>query len=143
MSSTSTYGVVNEATLAPRPAPELPYRPHVPKDRTVGIALIGCGGITQSHLRAYRNGGFNVVALCSRDRARAEARRAEFFPNAAVTTDYRDLLSRDDVAIVDITTHEGYVPDYPASHGCIRLPSEVARRLFREVPVGTLVTIAN
>jgi len=43
----------------------------------------------------------------------------------------------------DFGMHEGYVPDYPASHGCIRLPSEVARRLFREVPVGTLVTIAN
>jgi ankyrin repeat protein len=42
----------------------------------------------------------------------------------------------------DFGMHEGYVPDYPASHGCIRLPSEVARRLFREVPVGTLVTIA-
>jgi ankyrin repeat protein len=42
----------------------------------------------------------------------------------------------------DFGMHEGYVPDYPASHGCIRLPAEMARRLFREVPVGTLVTIA-
>jgi len=43
----------------------------------------------------------------------------------------------------DFGMHEGYVPDYPASHGCIRLPSDVARRLFREVPIGTLVTIAR
>ncbi len=37
--------------------------------------------------------------------------------------------------------HAGVVPNYPASHGCIRLPHDVARRLFREVEVGTLVTI--
>lgn len=43
----------------------------------------------------------------------------------------------------DFGMHEGYVPDYPASHGCIRLPSDAARRLFQEVPVGTLVTIAH
>jgi lipoprotein-anchoring transpeptidase ErfK/SrfK len=43
----------------------------------------------------------------------------------------------------DFGMHEGYVPDYPASHGCIRLPAENARRLFKEVPIGTLVTIAR
>ena len=43
----------------------------------------------------------------------------------------------------DFGMHEGYVPNYPASHGCIRLPSDAARRLFKEVPIGTLVTITN
>ena len=43
----------------------------------------------------------------------------------------------------DFGMHEGYVPDYPASHGCIRLPSDAARKLFNEVPIGTLVTITN
>jgi lipoprotein-anchoring transpeptidase ErfK/SrfK len=43
----------------------------------------------------------------------------------------------------DFGMHEGYVPDYPASHGCIRLPSEAARKFFKEVPIGTLVTITN
>lgn len=41
----------------------------------------------------------------------------------------------------DFGMHEGVVPGYPASHGCIRLPAEMARRLFKEIPVGTLVTI--
>ncbi len=41
----------------------------------------------------------------------------------------------------DFGLHEGYIPGYPASHGCIRLPGESARKLFREVPIGTLVTI--
>lgn len=43
----------------------------------------------------------------------------------------------------DFGMHEGSVADHFASHGCIRLPSDVARRLFREVPIGTLVTIAR
>jgi len=43
----------------------------------------------------------------------------------------------------DFGMHEGVVPDYPASHGCIRLPGDAARKLFKEVPLGTLVTITN
>jgi ankyrin repeat protein len=43
----------------------------------------------------------------------------------------------------DFGMHEGYVPDYPASHGCIRIPASAARKLFKEVPIGTLVTITN
>ncbi|MEY2480490.1 MAG: hypothetical protein QOI04_1417 [Verrucomicrobiota bacterium] len=41
----------------------------------------------------------------------------------------------------DFGMHEGVVPNYPASHGCIRLPGDVARRLFAEIPVGTLVSV--
>ncbi len=43
----------------------------------------------------------------------------------------------------DFGMHEGVVPDYPASHGCIRLPGDAARKLFKEVPIGTMVTITN
>jgi ankyrin repeat protein len=39
--------------------------------------------------------------------------------------------------------HEGYVTGRPASHGCIRLPGDVARRLFKEAPVGTWVSIKH
>ncbi len=39
--------------------------------------------------------------------------------------------------------HEGYMPGYPASHGCIRLPGEMARIFFRETPVGTPVEITG
>lgn len=43
----------------------------------------------------------------------------------------------------DFGLHQGVVPNYPASHGCIRLPEEAARKLFKEVPLGTMVTITN
>jgi len=41
----------------------------------------------------------------------------------------------------DFGMHEGVVPGYPASHGCIRLPTEAAKKLFKEIPLGTLVSI--
>lgn len=41
----------------------------------------------------------------------------------------------------DFGLHAGYLPGYPASHGCIRLPEEVALKLFTALPVGTLVDI--
>ncbi|MCE9611301.1 MAG: Gfo/Idh/MocA family oxidoreductase [Chthoniobacter sp.] len=102
--SDETYGVGVVRAVRPMPAPELAYRPPVPSDTSVGIGLIGCGGITQSHLQAYKKAGFRVVALASRSRERAEARRAEFFPEAAVFTDWRELLARDDVRVADIAT---------------------------------------
>ena len=38
--------------------------------------------------------------------------------------------------------HVGYVPGRPASHGCIRLRTETAKKLFSLTRVGTPVTVA-
>jgi predicted dehydrogenase len=43
--------------------------------------------------------------ICNRTLARAEARRDEFFPDAEATDDIAGTLTRDDVAVVDITPH--------------------------------------
>jgi len=37
--------------------------------------------------------------------------------------------------------HAGYLPGYPASHGCVRMPEEYAVALFNSVSVGTPVTV--
>jgi lipoprotein-anchoring transpeptidase ErfK/SrfK len=39
--------------------------------------------------------------------------------------------------------HEGYLPGYPASHGCIRMPAFMAEAFFRSVDLGTPVEITN
>jgi len=39
--------------------------------------------------------------------------------------------------------HAGYLPGYPASHGCIRMPEFMAENFFRSVSVGTPVTITH
>jgi L,D-transpeptidase catalytic domain len=37
--------------------------------------------------------------------------------------------------------HQGYVPPYAASHGCIRVPKEMAETFFDNSPVGTPVIV--
>jgi hypothetical protein len=39
--------------------------------------------------------------------------------------------------------HAGYLPGYPASHGCIRMPEFMAENFFKSVSIGTPVTITN
>ena len=39
--------------------------------------------------------------------------------------------------------HAGYLPGYPASHGCIRMPEFMAVDFFKSVSVGTPVTITD
>lgn len=39
--------------------------------------------------------------------------------------------------------HAGYVPGYPASHGCIRMPYQSAKQLFNTTPAGTRVVIQD
>ena len=86
-------------------APELPYRPPMPKNYRPRIALVGAGGISAAHLDAYRTAGFDVAVVCSRTLAKAEQRRNEYFPNAEATDDVSRTMTRDDVAVVDLTPH--------------------------------------
>lgn len=42
-----------------------------------------------------------------------------------------------------IAIHQGYVPNYPASHGCIRVPKQFAQELFYWTPIGTIVYVKH
>jgi lipoprotein-anchoring transpeptidase ErfK/SrfK len=37
--------------------------------------------------------------------------------------------------------HAGYLPGYPASHGCIRMPESKAKRFYEAARLGTPVTV--
>jgi lipoprotein-anchoring transpeptidase ErfK/SrfK len=39
--------------------------------------------------------------------------------------------------------HEGYLPGYADSHGCIRLPTHMAKIFYENAPVGTPVKITE
>jgi lipoprotein-anchoring transpeptidase ErfK/SrfK len=39
--------------------------------------------------------------------------------------------------------HQGFLPGYAASHGCIRMPGFMAERFFDSISVGTPVSIAD
>ncbi len=40
-----------------------------------------------------------------------------------------------------IGMHAGYLPGYPASHGCVRMPEWMAKNFFENASVGTPVTV--
>jgi len=83
----------------------VPYKPSVPKDRRVGVGIIGAGVIVRNaHLPAYRDMGLNVVAICDTDAGNAQ-RAAELAGGVDWYTDYRQVLDRQDVHVVDAATH--------------------------------------
>ena len=40
-----------------------------------------------------------------------------------------------------IGMHEGFLPGYPASHGCVRMPAHMAATFYHNVSIGTPVTV--
>src|SRR3954453_22122169 len=42
-----------------------------------------------------------------------------------------------------VAMHAGNLPGFPASHGCVRLPMEFAKKLFTVTPMGGTVVIAG
>ena len=118
-------------------APELPYLPSLPTAYRPAIAMIGCGGIAPYHLRAYQRLGLPVVALCNRTRESAEALRVEFFPEATVYTDYREVLKRKDIEVVDIATP----PDVRTE--MIRAAIHAKKHVLSQKPFVTNLDIGN
>ena len=100
-----TYGIAEIVELEETAPPTLDYQPQDPNDYRPGIALIGTGGIAEQHLTAYRNAGYNVVALCNRTPEKAESYRDRYYPDAAVYTDYEEVLVQSEIEVVDILTH--------------------------------------
>ncbi len=57
-------------------------------------------------------------------------------PYGGARMDYMMRLTASGIAM-----HLGFVPNYPASHGCIRMPNGFAQKMYAWAPVGTPVTI--
>jgi predicted dehydrogenase len=99
------YGLSAEKASRQMKAPQINYLPQKPKSYNPNIGLIGTGGISEYHLKNYRDFGLNVVAIASRTHAKAVERRDQFYPDAEVYKDYRQMLERDDIEVLDITPH--------------------------------------
>jgi ankyrin repeat protein len=93
-----------------------------------------------------RNGVPVYQAQCSTGRQGYSTRRGDFVitnkeRNHRSTIYHVEMPYFMRLSCLDFGMHAGIVPNYPASHGCIRLPEEAARKFFSEIPVGTLVTV--
>lgn len=96
---------LTSADLPEVDAPDLPYRPPMPQSYRPRIGVIGTGGISGSHLDAYRTAGWEVAALWNRTRSKAEAKAAEFCPGARIEDDWHAMLGDSDIDVIDVTLH--------------------------------------
>jgi ankyrin repeat protein len=93
-----------------------------------------------------KNGVPVYRAQCSTGRQGYSTRRGDFVitnkeRNHRSTIYHVEMPYFMRLSCLDFGMHAGVVPNYPASHGCIRLPEEAARKFFSEIPIGTLVTV--
>ncbi len=123
--------------VAAIPAPKLPYQPPTPRSYRPKIGLIGCGGITKSHLTAYRKMGWEVAALCDPRIEAAEERRDEYFPDADVFADHREVLECADIDVVDLATH----PDHRV--GLIRDSLQAGKHVLSQKPFVTDLAVGR
>lgn len=85
--------------------PDEDLRPKPPRNRDLGIGILGCGEIVNiAHLPAYRAAGLRVSA-CFDLNLEAATTTAEKFGIPVVCTSLDELISRTDVHIVDIAIH--------------------------------------
>ena len=105
--------------------------------------------LTAQRLMVYRNGGLMAASVISTGTLGRETptgvftvlekkvfHRSSTYDNAPMP--YMQRLTTKGIAI-----HAGDLPGYPASHGCIRLPNEFAKRLYGITSVGTQVMITD
>lgn len=106
-SQEETYGLSKVKAATNTVAPALNYLPTKPKNYSPNIGLVGAGGITNAHLKNYKELGYNVVAIADVNSEAAEEKRKKYYPEADVYTDANQIFKRGDIEVVDIATHPG------------------------------------
>lgn len=76
------------------------------KKDCVNFALIGCGRISEKHVNAIKQTpGAKMVAVCDAREERAQSLALAL--NCDCYTDYKEMLKREDIDIVDVCTPNG------------------------------------
>lgn len=119
----SEYGLSPEKKAHSIDPPAVDYFPPKPKGYHPAIALIGTGGISEYHLRNYQKAGYRVTALANRTIEKAKALRDQFFPEAKVYQDYREILALNDIHVADVTPHP--TDRLPILHDCLNAGKHV------------------
>ena len=90
---------------------DLDYKPKLPKDKSIGIAIIGAGEIVQSsHLPAYKIAEFNIVGIYDIDMRKAQT-VAQSFDLKKCYQSLEELLEDDEVQVVDIAVPAKFQPE--------------------------------
>jgi hypothetical protein len=105
--------------------------------------------LTAQRLMVYRNGGLMAASAISTGTLGRETPTGVFtilekkVTHRSTTYDNAPMPYMQRLTTKGIAIHAGDLPGYPASHGCIRLPNEFAKRLYGITSVGTQVMITD
>ena len=72
--------------------------------KKLGVGIIGMGDISRGHVEAFNSlqDRASLVAVCDIDTESAKKVLAKFEVEAAICSDYKELLQRDDISLVSI-----------------------------------------
>ncbi len=119
---------------------ELAIHPRLPQDRSVGIGCIGAGFIMDDcHLVAYRQAGFNPVAISSRRRERAEEVAARHHIPVVHAT-YQELMADPAVEVLDVAVPPDVLLE--VVRDAVRSDSGI-RAILAQKPLGTCLAQAQ
>lgn len=105
--------------------------------------------LTAQRLMVYRNGVLFAASAISTGSLGRETPTGAFtilekkVMHRSTTYDNAPMPYMQRLTSKGIAIHAGDLPGYPASHGCIRLPNEFAKRLYGVTEIGTQVMITD
>lgn len=67
-------------------------------------AIIGCGAICRLHIQGIIGAGGRVVALCDKDRKKAETAKEKYGLDCPVYTDYTEMIAREKIDVIHVCT---------------------------------------
>ena len=105
--------------------------------------------LTAQRLMVYRDGVLIAASAISTGSLGRETPTGTFtilekkVTHRSTTYDNAPMPFMQRLTTKGIAIHAGDLPGYPASHGCIRLPNEFAKRLYGVTELGTPVMITD
>jgi hypothetical protein len=125
---------------------EFRWTPELAPDGSDTVVIVS---IPEQRAHVYRNGVRIGLSTVSTGKPGHETptgvfpilqKRKEHYSNLydSAPMPYMQRLTWDGIAL-----HGGRIPGHPASHGCVRLPKEFARKLFEATGYGTIVVVAD
>jgi hypothetical protein len=118
-------------------------------DLARGGPLLMVVSLDEQRAYVYRNGVLTGVSTVSTGKKGYETPTGVFTILQKNKDHYSNLYDNAPMPYMQrltwggIALHAGGLPGFPASHGCIRLPSEFARRLFEVTSTGMTVVVAS
>jgi hypothetical protein len=121
------------------------WKPEIAPDGPVLVYV----DLTRQRATVYRNGVRIGVSTISSGKEGHETPTGVFtileknVVHHSKTYDDASMPYQQRLTWMGVAMHAGNLPGYPASHGCVRLPMEFAKKLFTVTPMGGTVVIAG